>query len=67
MKPERTRPGWYIGPSGEVMIQDMVHDKSHPNEAKRGMKKGLKSILEERGLWREGLRKCCGNESQCRQ
>ncbi|KAK9494113.1 hypothetical protein V1508DRAFT_396270 [Lipomyces doorenjongii] len=50
MKPERTRPGWYIGPSGEVMIQPMVHSETHANESKR----------EERGPLEEGYASVVG-------
>ena len=42
----------------------MVFANDHPNEALRGKAKGIKQVLEERGLWQEGLLKICGTVRQ---
>ncbi|KAK9350597.1 hypothetical protein V1523DRAFT_399097 [Lipomyces doorenjongii] len=63
MKPEYTRDGWFVGPGGEVVFQPMVYGENHIDETKRGTKKGLKTIWLERDMWKEALRKSCGNES----
>lgn len=52
----RMRNGWYIR-NGVRVEQPMVFPADHPefpNEAK-----GMKQVLMERGLWREGLLKEC--------
>ncbi|KAK9489296.1 hypothetical protein V1508DRAFT_68613 [Lipomyces doorenjongii] len=62
VKPGSTRDGWFVGPGGEVVVQSMVYGENHIDETKRGTKQGLKTNLLERDLWKEGLRKSCGNQ-----
>ena len=43
-------------------IQSMVFLTDHPDEKLRGKPKGMKIILQERGLWRSELKGFCGNK-----
>jgi hypothetical protein len=55
-KQARLRDGWYER-SGEKIIQSMIFPPDHPvfpNQAK-----GMKAVLEERGLWIEGILMQC--------
>lgn len=44
----------FVRPTGEVIAQEMVFPPGHPLEGKT---KGMKTVLTERGLWREGMTK----------
>lgn len=37
----------------------MVFDQNHPDPSLRGKPKGMRVVLQERGLWRSGLLKKC--------
>jgi hypothetical protein len=55
-KQARLRDGWYER-SGEKIIQSMIFPPDHlvfPNQAK-----GMKAVLEEHGLWIEGILMQC--------
>src|SRR3954471_14368542 len=41
-------------------IQTMVFPSDHSDELLRGKAKGMKVILQERGLWGSGLKASCG-------
>ena len=54
-KQPKMRPGIY-----NDIPQPMVFPDSHPDEQLRGQPKGLKTVLDERGLWpQEGLKTQC--------
>ena len=42
--------------------QSMVFPNDYPDEKLRGKPKGMKIILQERGLWGSGLKGFCGNK-----
>ena len=44
-------------------IQSMVFPADYPDEKLRGNPKGMKIILQERGLWESGLKGFCGNKN----
>ncbi|KAJ3553136.1 hypothetical protein NP233_g12718 [Leucocoprinus birnbaumii] len=51
------RDGWYIGQDGRRITQKMVFPSDHPDFP--GQPKGLRQVLEERGLFRKGLVLMC--------
>lgn len=53
------RNGWFITTTGQMITQQMVFDENYPDATLRGKPKGIKQILLERGLWREGLKLSC--------
>ncbi|KAF7309543.1 hypothetical protein MIND_00325200 [Mycena indigotica] len=57
-KQARMRNGWYTV-NGRKVIQPMNYPNTHPNSALRGVQKGMKAVLEERGKWRHGLLREC--------
>lgn len=46
-KQPKMRDGWYLDKSGNRIVQPMVDSNGEP--------KGLKIVLEERGLWKAGM------------
>lgn len=45
--------------NGQQKIQQMIFDENHPDATMRGQPKGIRRVLMERGLWREGLTLDC--------
>ncbi|GES72956.1 hypothetical protein RCL_jg15606.t1 [Rhizophagus clarus] len=43
-------------------VQSMVFPANYPDENLRGKPKGMRVILQERGLWGSGLKGFCGNK-----
>jgi hypothetical protein len=56
-KQARMRDGWYIDATGCHITQPMIFPSNHP--VYPGQPKGMQKVLEERGLWRSGLRMQC--------
>ena len=46
------RNGWYVDENGENQEQEMYFDAANINDEIQA--KGLKQVLQERGLWKEG-------------
>ena len=67
-KQPKMRKTWFIGADGQRKEQDMVFSADHPEFP--GQPKGMKQVLIERGLWRQGLTmsckdKCTGEKDDC--
>lgn len=52
------RDGWYMR-DGQKITQSMVFPQDHPTNP--GQPKGMKEVLRERGMWRNGLLLLCRN------
>ena len=59
-KQARLRNSWYIS-GGQKVVQEMIFPPDHPEHPNQP--KGMKEILKERGLWKDGLRMHC--KEQC--
>ena len=59
-KQARLRDGWYMK-NGKKIIQPMVFSSSHPEYP--NLAKGMKEVLVERGLWRDGMLMECNKKS----
>ena len=52
------RDGFFITPDGDKIMQSLYYPMDHPTMP--GWFKGMEQILQERGLWRDGLLASCG-------
>ncbi|CAG8652896.1 7579_t:CDS:2, partial [Scutellospora calospora] len=52
-------PTTFIDINGRRKEQKMVFEEDYPDPNMRGKPKGIKKVLEERGLWKEGLNLDC--------
>jgi hypothetical protein len=55
----KMRDGWFMH-NGQRILQPMVFPQNHPKHP--GGPKGMKQILKERSLWRNGLLLICKNK-----
>lgn len=53
------RPTTFVSTDGQRKNQEMVFEEDYPDPDMRGKPKGIKRVLEERGLWKEGLNLDC--------
>lgn len=53
------RPTTFIDINGQRIKQEMVFEEDYPISDMRGKPKGIKKVLEERGLWKEVLNLDC--------
>lgn len=53
------RPTTFVNTNGQQKDQEMVFEEDYPDPDMRGKPKGIKRVLEERGLWKEGLNLDC--------
>ncbi|CAG8691383.1 5673_t:CDS:1, partial [Ambispora gerdemannii] len=49
----------FVDINGQQKIQQMIFDKNHLDSTMRGQPKGIRRVLMERDLWREGLTLDC--------
>ncbi|KAK9357984.1 hypothetical protein V1504DRAFT_462658 [Lipomyces starkeyi] len=52
---EFIRPGWFEC-EGRIVKQAIIYPDDYPTVSKRGMRKGMRTILEERGMWIEDMK-----------
>ncbi|EIW56251.1 uncharacterized protein TRAVEDRAFT_22553 [Trametes versicolor FP-101664 SS1] len=62
-KQARMRDGQYTDASGVEHVQSMVFPADHPEFPDKP--KGMKQVLEERGLWRKGMLMKCPDGDKC--
>ena len=54
-KQSQLRDGWFLNANGNRVTQPMSFPADCADVAQRGKPKGAKVVLQERGLWRNGL------------